>query len=302
MADLGRPRRWRRGCGKGPQRSDVVAQHAVAAEIADAAELVEERLGVGAASGPSLVEVLEVGVEDAGPGAGSGGGDEVFDVGGPGVAADGFAGQAEFTDDGLDAATFVAQPLDLLETVAGAPGQTALSLGGCCVGRHEFRVERRLRRCRLRRWGKAALMAGDGFLDVLGEVVPEVPPVGDLDGVRSAAAGRFGVGASAVAADHLRARIRFQPGGERVRFAVWQHVDWGAGVQVDQDGAVAVATPEREVVDAEHGHCAGLAFRDRADQPQQGVAPGLEPETGGEPGGRPSRQGQPERLQNVPSR
>jgi hypothetical protein len=61
-------------------------------------------------------------------------------------------------------------------------------------------------------------VAGDGLLDVLGEVVPQMPPVRDLDGVRSAAAGRFGVGAGAVAPDHLRIGVRLQPGRERVCF------------------------------------------------------------------------------------
>lgn len=67
-----------------------------------------------------MVEVLEVGVEDAGAGAGAGGGDEIFDVGGAGVAADGLAGQPERADDRFDAVAVVKELVDLVELVTGA--------------------------------------------------------------------------------------------------------------------------------------------------------------------------------------
>jgi hypothetical protein len=38
--------------------------------------------------------------------------------------------------------------------------------------------------------GEAAVVAGDGLLDVFGEVVPQVPAVGDLDRVRGRRCGR----------------------------------------------------------------------------------------------------------------
>jgi hypothetical protein len=48
--------------------------------------------------------------------------------------------------------------------------------------------------CRLRGGGdllEAGPVAGDGFGGVLGEVVPQVPAVGDLDRLRCAVAGAF---------------------------------------------------------------------------------------------------------------
>ncbi|GAA3447784.1 hypothetical protein GCM10018955_72230 [Planomonospora venezuelensis] len=43
--------------------------------------------------------------------------------------------------------------------------------------------------------GPAGTMSCDFFSDGLAEVVPQVPAVGDLDGVRERVADRFGVGA-----------------------------------------------------------------------------------------------------------
>ena len=56
--------------------------------------------------------------------------------------------------------------------------------------------------------GPAAAVAGHGLLHVLGEVVPQMPAVRDLHGVRRAAAGALGVGAGAVAAHHLHPGMR----------------------------------------------------------------------------------------------
>jgi hypothetical protein len=52
----------------------------------------------------------------------------------------------------------------------------------------------------------------DGF-DGFAEVVPHMPPVGYLGRVRGAGAGAFGVGASPVSADDLRAGVRYEPRG-----------------------------------------------------------------------------------------
>jgi ethanolamine transporter EutH len=60
-------------------------------------------------------------------------------------------------------------------------------------------------------------MAGDSALDSLVQVVPEMPPVGDLDRERRAFCCAFGVAAAAVPADHLHARVGVQPGPERLR-------------------------------------------------------------------------------------
>src|SRR5260370_28862764 len=67
------------------------------------------------------------------------------------------------------------------------------------------------------RWGwflQAGTMAGDGVLDGFGQVVPQMPPIGDLGGQRRALGGAFGVAAAAVPADDLHPGARVPPGAE----------------------------------------------------------------------------------------
>ena len=113
-------------------------------------------------------------------------------------------------------------------------------------------------------------MPGDCLLDVLAQVVVDVPAVSDLDRARGAGAGAVGIGAGPVTADDLGARVLCQPVREGVRLAVAQHVHRLAGRGVDQDGAVVPAAAEREiVVHAQHHHRTGLRAGQGHDQPQQ---------------------------------
>ena len=111
-------------------------------------------------------------------------------------------------------------------------------------------------------------MRGDAPLDRLGEVLPQVEPVGDLDRVRRPGAGAVGVGAGAVPADHLDAGMGGQPVRERLGVAAFQQVQRGAGLAVDQHGAVVLAAPDREVVHPEHPRGGRGRVRDGHDQPQ----------------------------------
>jgi hypothetical protein len=75
-----------------------------------------------------------------------------------------------------------------------------------------------------------------------------MPPVGDLDRVRGAGGGAFGVAAGPVPTDHLHSRVCSQPAGEGLGLTVGQHVDRLTGFHVDQDGGVAVTPPLCELV------------------------------------------------------
>lgn len=57
------------------------------------------------------------------------------------------------------------------------------------------------------RGGQAGAVACHGAFDCLAEVVPDVPSIGDLHRVRCSRGGAFGVGAGAIAADDLHARV-----------------------------------------------------------------------------------------------
>ena len=127
-----------------------------------------------------------------------------------------------------------------------------------------------LLRLRLGGWlFQAAAVAGYCLLRVLGQVVVEMPPVGDLVGFRGTLAGAVGVGACPVAADDCGSGVGFQPIGEGTRLAVAQQVHGLAGLGVDQDGPVVPAAAEREVVHAQDRDGPGLGFGQRHDQPQQ---------------------------------
>jgi hypothetical protein len=120
------------------------------------------------------------------------------------------------------------------------------------------------------------MVSGDGLLHVLGQVVPQVPAVGDLDRVRCGLPGALGVGASAVPADDLGVRVRSQPGGEGGGLPISQQVHRTVGRHVDQHGAVAMTAAQGEVVHAQLGHAGGLGVGQGAQQPQHRRPAGLD--------------------------
>jgi hypothetical protein len=101
-------------------------------------------------------------------------------------------------------------------------------------------------------------MAGHQLLDVLGEVVPQVPAVSDLHGQGCPLVGAVGVRAGTVTAHDLGAGMLAQPVGEGVGLPVGQQLQRAVGGHVDQHTAVDVAAAQREVVDPEHSHVAGI--------------------------------------------
>jgi Kef-type K+ transport system membrane component KefB len=119
------------------------------------------------------------------------------------------------------------------------------------------------------RFLQAGAVPGDGAFDRFGEVVPQVPPVGDLDGQRRALSGSFGVTAAAVPADDFHARVVIQPGTEGFRGPLGQHVDRPAGLDVYQDGAVDMPFVQREVIDAQDQRGLGVRVGGGADEPHE---------------------------------
>src|ERR1017187_949061 len=115
---------------------------------------------------------------------------------------------------------------------------------------------------------QAGLVPGDGAFDCFGEVVQQVPAVGDLDGERCSAGSTFGVAAAAVPADHLDARAGIEPGAEGLRGPLGEHVHRPPLLDVDQDGAVNMAAAQREVIDlsgVDHDQLIVFAGGDVAD-------------------------------------
>ena len=106
-------------------------------------------------------------------------------------------------------------------------------------------------------FGQAGVVRGDQAFHVTAQVVPQMPPVGDLHSVGRAVPGAVGVPTGPVSADHLYAGMETEPVGEIGGFSAQEHVDRSVPVgQVDEHGAVLVAAAQRELVDAEDRHLA----------------------------------------------
>ena len=187
FSDLQCFRREGRGVGAGAQWLEVAVDGAPAAAVAQGGDLGVQYGGVVAAFGPPSVQVGLVAVQDGGPGHGPG--HRLVSGGGLGEAAAGLAVHAQFAGDRAQA------------QAAGGQGGD----GGVLVTHP--RLEPRFRRGRggglvwfsreLRAGGRRGdlLEAGpvtrDGPGRVLGEVMPQVPAVGDLDGAGGSVAGAF---------------------------------------------------------------------------------------------------------------
>ena len=288
------------------ERQHVVADGAVPAFVSAFFELGVQLADVGDAVVPPLVQVGLVLIEDrraAVPDLG-----EQLVHGGCAVeAADGLFGQAGLPHDRLDALAAGFQRLDLLVPLPGADCQGGiLRAPGGGLDRGLLRV-RGLRGIRddgvLRFIGggffQAAAVPGHRFARVLAQVVPDMPPVGDLDRLRGALACAVGVGAGPVPADDLGPGMFLQPVGEGFGFAVAQQVNGPSGLDVDQDGAVVAAPAEREVIHAQDGHGAGSGVGLRDDQPQQAGPAGRQVQGGGQPRSGAAGQGQRNRGQRA---
>lgn len=112
-------------------------------------------------------------------------------------------------------------------------------------------------------------MPVDALLGGFAQVVPEMSPVGDLECLRGAAGGVFGIEGPAVAADDLDVRPLGEPGRQRVCFTVRLEVDRAT---IDEHSSVDSALALGVVVHADHAGCRRGRIRQRGDQPQQGVA------------------------------
>lgn len=98
-------------------------------------------------------------------------------------------------------------------------------------------------------------MPVDALLGRFAEVVPEVPPVGDLESLRGAAGGAFGVEDSAVVADDLNSGPLGQPGRERLRISVRQEIHRPTCLDVNEDRSVDPALALSVFVHANRAGC-----------------------------------------------
>lgn len=110
-------------------------------------------------------------------------------------------------------------------------------------------------------------MPVDAFLGGFAQVVPEVPPVGHLDGLRGTAGGAVGEEGGTVAADDLDAGSPGEPGREGVRLPVGQEADRTTCLDVDEYGPVDLSLALGVFVHPNHTGRGNRRIRDRGDQP-----------------------------------
>ena len=182
---------------------------------------------------------------------------------------DGVQAPAQVAGDLAEPASLGAQLADQRVVPPGALGVLPGGVG--LRGAFRFRRGRGavLRGGRGRRPGQAAAVGRDALLDGLGQVLPQVEPVGDLDRVRCPGPGSVRVRPRAVPADHLDPGMGGQPVRERLGVAAFDEVERGAGLDVDEQRAVVLAAPDREVAGPGHPRGRGLRVRGGHDQPQQ---------------------------------
>lgn len=135
-------------------------------------------------------------------------------------------------------------------------------------------------------------MAADDALDGLGEVVQQVPGIGDLLRLRRTRAGTVAKGPGAVAADRPHFGVVAQPGGEGVRGTTGEDVDRPVGVHVHEDRRVGATAPDGELVHPQTRDEARRRDGWRPDETEQGVPARGHGQTPGDPGSGPAAQEQ----------
>ena len=206
-ADLPDTRWWReeRRCGEAVLVKGVT-DGGIAAGVAERADLPEQPGYVAAAFRRALVQMGLERVQHAGARRLPAAIDKLLPGGGAGVALHGVPSPAQMPGDGPDPVPFSQQLVHHRVVPPGSlgelPGRFRLPLWpGYWRGRRGFWFSRGLGL----RSGQAGAVRGDAPFDRLGEVLPQVEPVSDLDRVRRPGPCTVGVGARVVPADHLDA-------------------------------------------------------------------------------------------------
>jgi hypothetical protein len=101
-------------------------------------------------------------------------------------------------------------------------------------------------------------------------VAQQMPPVGDLNGLRRSLAGSLGVGAGTIADDDLDRRMVLEPRGQGLGRAIGQQVDPAPALEITEDRAVVAALAPSPVIDPEHTRRERRLEIGLADAAQQG--------------------------------
>jgi hypothetical protein len=135
------------------------------------------------------------------------------------------------------------------------------------------------------------VMRLEHLLEDFHQVLQQMKPVGDLNGLRRPVARPVGIGSDPIARDDLHPRVGPQPRRQGLGLPVGPQGDRLPAVQIDQDGPIGLAFTERESIDAHDPRRAVARERQATDQAQEGLtaerASHAPPET---PAGRPTQR------------
>lgn len=95
----------------------------------------------------------------------------------------------------------------------------------------------------------------DSGTNGVAKIAQQVPAVGDLNSLWRTLAHSIRVGAGAVTCDDLDTGVLAEPTCQRFGLSVRQKVNDLVALQVDQNGAVAMAAPPGPVIDSKHARC-----------------------------------------------
>ena len=111
------------------------------------------------------------------------------------------------------------------------------------------------------------------------EVAEKVPAVGDLDGIRCSLSGSLRIGSGPITSDDVHPGVLIEPSRHRVSGPIRQEIDDAPTFEIADDRAVAAATTERPVIDADDAGRRMTRQISRPDQAQQRVATGRQGES-----------------------
>ena len=122
------------------------------------------------------------------------------------------------------------------------------------------------------------------------QVVQQMEPIRHLAGRGCPEARRFRIGLRPIPDDHLDPGMGLQPLGHGRGFPVGEEGQGPPPFEVQQEGAIGVTLPQREIIHAEDLRGADRGAGGAADHPQQGVATDREAEGPAQPHpGRPTQ-------------
>jgi hypothetical protein len=122
-----------------------------------------------------------------------------------------------------------------------------------------------------KRLSKVCAMTEEHVLECVAGVLEQMPAIRDLHSVRCSLPCSLGVHLGAVTRDEPHGRMRAKPLRDRVHVARGKNVDDAPSIEINDDGSIAVASAQREVVDANRAWSCVLHSRLRANGSKHGV-------------------------------